>query len=194
MSVETYESLTQDKAPTSAPGFTLETMPDDVTQGLLALADQYEREDLDGGPEHSPQSGGRLRPSRHSTVSDQERARGNSSRGLRLEPPFLLREREIPAPFGWGVLHCGSLSAAHIEALFRRTLHDEQASCGKEQRVRFALWEGFRLQRFGNVKEVESTATWRRQLRIEQRLQQLRRGKTGGTAIAWTWNGSSQRK
>ncbi len=68
MSVETYESLTQDKAPTSAPGFTLETMPDDVTQGLLALADQYEREDLDGGPEHSPQSGGRLRPSRHSTV------------------------------------------------------------------------------------------------------------------------------
>jgi prevent-host-death family protein len=48
MSVETYESLTQAKATDKRTGFTLETMSDDVTEGLLALADQYEREGRDG--------------------------------------------------------------------------------------------------------------------------------------------------
>jgi len=44
MSVEAYESLTQSKATDRRTGFTLESMPDDVAHGLLALADQYERE------------------------------------------------------------------------------------------------------------------------------------------------------
>jgi prevent-host-death family protein len=48
MSVETYESLTLAKVTDKRTGFTLETMPDDVTEGLLALADQYEREGRDG--------------------------------------------------------------------------------------------------------------------------------------------------
>ncbi|MBL0407790.1 type II toxin-antitoxin system Phd/YefM family antitoxin [Microvirga aerilata] len=47
MSVETYESLTQAKAADKRTGFTLEAMPDDVADGLLALADQYEREGRD---------------------------------------------------------------------------------------------------------------------------------------------------
>lgn len=48
MSVEAYESLTQGKATDKRTGFILETMPDDVANGLLALADQYEREGRDG--------------------------------------------------------------------------------------------------------------------------------------------------
>jgi hypothetical protein len=39
--------LRQGKATDKQTGFTLETMPDDVAEGLLALADQYEREDRD---------------------------------------------------------------------------------------------------------------------------------------------------
>jgi hypothetical protein len=48
MSVEAYESLTQGTAADKRTGFTLESMPDDVADGLLALADQYEREGRDG--------------------------------------------------------------------------------------------------------------------------------------------------
>ncbi|WP_230533269.1 type II toxin-antitoxin system Phd/YefM family antitoxin [Microvirga roseola] len=48
MSVEAYESLTQSKTGNRRTGFTLETIPDDVAGGLLALADQYEREGGNG--------------------------------------------------------------------------------------------------------------------------------------------------
>jgi len=45
---ESYENLTQAKTSDKQTGFTLETMPDEVTGGLLALAEQYERDGRDG--------------------------------------------------------------------------------------------------------------------------------------------------
>ena len=40
MSVESYEQLTQ-QSPDSRQRFTIDTIPDDLREGLLALADSY---------------------------------------------------------------------------------------------------------------------------------------------------------
>lgn len=49
MSVEEYEKLSGRDLEDHQQAFTLDTMPEDVADGLLALADQYERGRTDGG-------------------------------------------------------------------------------------------------------------------------------------------------
>lgn len=48
MSVEAYEMLTHKSAEDRQQAFTLDTMPDEIANGLLKLADQYERDASDG--------------------------------------------------------------------------------------------------------------------------------------------------
>ena len=49
MNIDEFNKLSKDRPDDVRTAFTLETMPDELENGILALADQYERDQGHGG-------------------------------------------------------------------------------------------------------------------------------------------------